>query len=242
MNNWTIGGLKAQGKGRFKANYWKAVLVGLVASIVNLGVAGFTGVTSGGEVSTGFQPGARIREMALAVPKELLAALLVVAVLALITVLVIAIFLRALLINPLEIGCKRFYLRNLIEDADVKEICYTYDRGYKNGVTVLFYRDLYMIGWILLLVIPAVFKYYEYRMIPFIMAEKPDTPKEQAFAMSKEMMRGNKWRAFLLDLSFILWDILGVVTFGLVGIFYVTPYKNSTDAALYQAVRLRASV
>ena len=51
------------------------------------------------------------------------------------------------------------------------------------------------------------------------------------------MMKGNKWRAFILDLSFILWDFLSCVTLGLVGTFWVAPYKLLTNAALYDELK-----
>ena len=50
-------------------------------------------------------------------------------------------------------------------------------------------------------------------------------------------MDGNKWNAFVLDLSFILWDILGIITLGLVEVFWVGPYKLLTGAALYDALK-----
>ena len=52
-------------------------------------------------------------------------------------------------------------------------------------------------------------------------------------------MQGQKWNAFVLDLSFIGWDILSGMTMGILGIFYVQPYKDGTHAALYEALRYR---
>ena len=51
------------------------------------------------------------------------------------------------------------------------------------------------------------------------------------------MMKGNKWKAFVLDLSFLGWDILASVTLGILGVFYVEPYKLLTDAALYERLK-----
>ena len=51
------------------------------------------------------------------------------------------------------------------------------------------------------------------------------------------MMKGNKWRSFVLDISFILWGILGFITFGIVNVLWVAPYKQLTDAALYNALK-----
>ena len=64
-----------------------------------------------------------------------------------------------------------------------------------------------------------------------------DMDKEQVFALSKQMMDGNKWDTFVLDLSFFLWDILGACTLGILNIFYVEPYRRLTRAGLYQALK-----
>ena len=97
--------------------------------------------------------------------------------------------------------------------------------------------DLYLILWSCLFIIPGIVKSYEYRMIPYILADNPDIDRKEAFALSKAMMKGNKWRVFVLDLSFILWYLLGSITFGIVNVFYVEPYKQLTDAALYEALK-----
>ena len=89
----------------------------------------------------------------------------------------------------------------------------------------------------LLCIIPGIVKGYEYRMIPYLLADHPEMTKDEAFAASKEMMMGQKWNAFVLDLSFIGWDILSSMTFGILDIFYVMPYKMSTNAALYEAIK-----
>ena len=101
----------------------------------------------------------------------------------------------------------------------------------------MFLRQLFTFLWSLLFVIPGIIKSYEYRMIPFILAENPDTPYKDAFEMSKKMMMGNKWDAFVLDLSFIGWFILTAITCGILGVFYVNPYKYMTDAELYVALK-----
>ncbi|MDE7427859.1 MAG: DUF975 family protein, partial [Lachnospiraceae bacterium] len=54
-----------------------------------------------------------------------------------------------------------------------------------------------------------------------------------ALQLSRDAMEGNKWKTFVLKLSFIPWDILGAFTFGILEIFYVNPYRSLTYAALY---------
>ncbi len=74
-------------------------------------------------------------------------------------------------------------------------------------------------------------------MVPYLLADNPELGREEAFALSREMMRGNKWKAFVLDLSFFGWYILNGVTLGILGIFYLKPYVCQTNAALYQTLK-----
>lgn len=147
------------------------------------------------------------------------------------------ILLDVFICNPIEVGCKRFYVRNLNESAQVGNVGFAFDNHYKNITKTMFFRDLYTILWTLLFIIPGIVKSYEYQMIPYLLAENPQMSREQAFAESKRMMSGQKWRAFVLDLSFIGWNILSAITLGILGIFYVQPYMDATHAALYEALR-----
>ena len=149
----------------------------------------------------------------------------------------IGIAVSALLFNPLRLGCQRFFRKNLDEPANMSNIVFAFDSNYKNVVKTMFLRDVYVFLWSLLFVIPGIIKTYEYRMVPYLLSENPGMSDKEAFAESKRLMNGNKWKTFVLDLSFIGWDILSVFTCGILSIFYVNPYKMSTDAALYEALK-----
>lgn len=145
--------------------------------------------------------------------------------------------LDAFIFNPLEVGSQRFFLRNLNQPSEVKEVAHAFDTNYKNTVKGLFIRDLCIIAWSLLFIIPGIVKSYEYRMMPYLFADDPTMTKERAFAESKQMMTGQKWNAFVLDLSFLGWNILSAMTLGILGLFYVNPYQSQTNAALYEKLR-----
>lgn len=108
-----------------------------------------------------------------------------------------------------------------------------FSRSYKNIVKIMFLKNLYIVLWSMLFVIPGIIKAYEYRMIPYILAENPDISMEEAFALSKKMMDNEKLNTFALDLSFLGWFLLGSVSLGICLIFYVTPYYNLTNTELY---------
>jgi len=90
--------------------------------------------------------------------------------------------------------------------------------------------------WTILLIIPGIIKALSYSMGPYIMAEHPDWTARECLNESKRIMKGNKGRLFILQLSFILWGLLCVITVGLAGI-YVIPYVYATIANFYRDIK-----
>ncbi len=83
-------------------------------------------------------------------------------------------------------------------------------------------------------------KHYAYFMTPYILAENPDLTGSEAITLSRKIMYGHKWEAFKLDISFILWDALGWITFGLAALFFVAPYREATYVEYYKFIRKTA--
>lgn len=161
-------------------------------------------------------------------------AFLVIICLIILVIIVIAGAVAMFLFNPLRVGANRFMLKSVDDKAEIKELAYAFDHSYINVVKTMFHVDLRVFLWALLFVIPGIYKKYQYRMVPYILAEQPDMNYKEALQMSKDMMNGEKWHALVLDLSFVLWHMLGIITCGIVEIFYVNPYVELTDAALYR--------
>lgn len=138
----------------------------------------------------------------------------------------------------LLVGACRFYVENRDYKAPVSKLLFGFQSGfYGNSVLVMFMKNLFVALWTLLLVIPGIVMSYAYRMVPYILAEQPDIDYREALRISKEMMYGQKWEAFFLDLSFIGWLFVGAVTCGIAGIFYVKPYVDATNVELYVTLR-----
>lgn len=158
----------------------------------------------------------------------------VIFVLVALFLMAIVYILMLLLYNPFYTGVCRFMLKSVDDKAEVKEVAYGFDHSYKNVVKTMFHQDIRVFAWTLLFIIPGIYKKYQYRMVPYILAEKPDTDYKEALRLSSDIMNGEKWHAFVLDLSFIPWHILGIITCGIVELFYVSPYVYLTHAALYR--------
>lgn len=89
--------------------------------------------------------------------------------------------------------------------------------------------------WTLLFIIPGIIKAYSYSMAGFIMTENPEMTAKEAMEVSERMMQGNKWRLFCLNISFIGWNLLGMLSLG-IGMLWVNPYQNAAVAAFYDEI------
>ena len=69
----------------------------------------------------------------------------------------------------------------------------------------------------------------------YILADKPTLTATEIRHRSIELMRGNKWRLFCLEISFIGWWILCILTLGILS-FWIIPYQQSAIAAFYQSL------
>lgn len=80
---------------------------------------------------------------------------------------------------------------------------------------------------------------YMYRFSYMVLAEYPHMGALEAMRISRTMMKGNKWRLFCLDFSFIGWFILaGLFTCGL-GAIAIYPYREAAFAAFYDDIAHR---
>ena len=117
MGAWSRRGLKEKAKIRLKANYWKAVLVGLLAVLIGGGSSAASGVSSGVQSSSTDVIGDSIvNRIPYISPAGTIMIILFALAVACIAI-AIAIVLNVLLINPLEIGRNRFFYRDLEENA-----------------------------------------------------------------------------------------------------------------------------
>ncbi len=94
---------------------------------------------------------------------------------------------------------------------------------------------LFTVLWSLLFIIPGIIKSYAYSMTIYLQMREPGLDAMDAIAKSREYMNGNKMKMFLLDLSFIGWDILEVLTCGILAI-YVEPWKLHSKMSLFNEI------
>ncbi len=143
--------------------------------------------------------------------------------------------------NILWVGEKRFFLeRRLYPGTKISRIGYLYKNvSLLNATWVITLQNIRQFLWNFT-IIGGIIKMYEYRMIPYLMAENPSIRAKDAFKLSRQMIQGHKWHTFILDLSFAGWIVLQILTLGFVGILYVNPYYTATMTEWYMHLREEA--
>lgn len=117
------------------------------------------------------------------------------------------------------------------EEVDLADIFAAKDQ-IGNSLLLGLLKNLFLLLWSLLFVIPGVIKFYSYSMVYYIQTEHPEYDWKQTINESRRMMDGHKFRLFSLDLSFLGWLILGALCFG-IGTFFVLPYMQAARANFY---------
>lgn len=134
--------------------------------------------------------------------------------------------------GAVKLGYAKFNL-NLIKKSDARfdDLFSKFDMFW-NGFIMQFFMYLFTFLWSLLFIIPGIIAALSYSMTPYILLEHPEMSALDAIKCSKEMMRGNKGRLFCLELSFIGWMLLSILTWN-IGFLFLNPYKNAANAAFY---------
>lgn len=95
---------------------------------------------------------------------------------------------------------------------------------------------IFIFLWSLLFIIPGFIARYRYRFALYNLCENPEMGVMEALNMSKAQTRGHKWELFVLDLSWIGWNILCTLTLGILSI-WIAPYIQQTDIGYFQAIK-----
>lgn len=156
---------------------------------------------------------------------------------------IISIIFTIIIANPLIVAGKRYFLKaREHSNTKISEIGEIFKRkSWLNVAVAMLLKNIYNFLWYLTIIVGFI-KTYEYKMIPYILAENPKMDRKKAFKLSKQMMKGNKWKTFILDISFIGWEILSIFTFGLLNILYINPYRVATVSELYEVLKEQESI
>lgn len=145
-----------------------------------------------------------------------------------------------LLIGPLEYAMYNVLLsmkRDTLEDTPLASMVQMFTKDWNRYVVamvmitiIVFIAALFTLG------ILGIILAYAYKMVPYLLRDYPELSAKEAMKMSREMMKGYKWDLFVLDLTFIGWFFLSILTFG-IGFFWLTPYICAAEAHFYDDLK-----
>ena len=219
--------LKARAKDMFLRSYWPLVGFFLIAGALGAGAAGFS---SGMSFSLNFDIKNGIGEVWPMLGRLLKA----VAIWSSFVGIVYTIFVG----NPATVGAAKLSIKSYVgEDFGILDIFHGFRFGkyWRNVGAMALYTLFVGIGFMLFFV-PGLIMALGLSQMPYLLAEYPDLSPMDAVRSSWLMMNGRKWELFVLKLSFIGWDILNGLTFGVLGVFFVNPYVALTNAGYHVAL------
>lgn len=143
-----------------------------------------------------------------------------------------------LVVNTYRVILRRMFLEGRIyEKISLKNCLFLLriQKWHKASLTML-KTSIYEILWTFTIV-GGVIKRYSYFLVPYIVAENPNIKSKDAINLSRTMMNGHKFECFILELSFIGWRILSILTIGLSNICFTNAYFIATFCEYYTDLR-----
>lgn len=138
--------------------------------------------------------------------------------------------------GPLILGYYGYFIRKIRgEPAGATNL---FDGFSLFGQSFLLFllQDIFVLLWTMLFIIPGIVKGLSYSMAFFILRDNPSISALDAINASKKMMYGHRAKLFGLYLSFIGWDLLGILTLG-IGYLWLMPYTTLSLANFYEDLK-----
>jgi uncharacterized membrane protein len=144
--------------------------------------------------------------------------------------------LSALITGPLTLGLAICFLK-FVRDEELRfENLFDGFKNFLPAFLLTLLTGIFTMLWTLLLIIPGIIAALRYSMSFYILADNPEISAMDAIKQSKELMRGNKGKLFLLSLSFIGWAILSTFTL-FIGLLWLIPYIQTSIANFYEDLK-----
>jgi uncharacterized membrane protein len=139
--------------------------------------------------------------------------------------------------GPFYLGCIGYFLKRIrgetISAKDIFDGFKQFSRAFVLMLLILVFTVL----WSLLLIIPGIIKGLSYSMAFFVLYDNPDMKPRRALKESIRMMKGYKGKYLGLNISFIGWILLGILTLG-IGYLWLYPYMYMTIANFYENLKI----
>lgn len=224
MHKYTSSDFRQEARNALSGQYWKAVAASLIAAV--LGAQS----SSGGSFSFSSSE----QENVINIPDEMKQTFFIIfgIVFGVALIFSVAMFFIGSIISA---GYAKFNIDLVNHENPSIGSLFKYFKHWKRLVFTNFLVFIKVFLWTLLFIIPGIIAAYRYAMVPYILAENPNLQAQDVLDLSSKMMKGNKWRLFCLQLSFIGWGLLALLTLG-IGFIFLAPYEVASQACFYKEI------
>ena len=131
-------------------------------------------------------------------------------------------------------------LAGILGDGTTAEGPYTMDPAFISELSSAIFQSsigTIIFSGIVLVLVPITIVSLALAQVYFIIVDQKTKSAREAIKMSWNVMKGNKRKLFLLQLSFIGWFILTVFTL-FIGLIFLYPYMMTTYSKFYQNLKV----
>jgi uncharacterized membrane protein len=139
-----------------------------------------------------------------------------------------------LITGAMTLGITQVYLRYRRKQVAPSALVFSGFSNFSRALALYLLTALFTFLWSLLFIIPGIIAAYRYRLAFYILAENPNVGPLEAINISKGLMRGNKWKLFCLDLSFLGWILLAVFAGALVMMPFTAIFLYSASPGIIE--------
>ncbi|MGN1347962.1 MAG: DUF975 family protein [Acutalibacteraceae bacterium] len=147
-------------------------------------------------------------------------------------------FVTMVVSGPLAYGAAKLFLKQARDNEPmvIEDVFCGFKEDFKELFLIHFISSIKASLWGLLFIVPGIVKGLAYSMSYYIKADNPDYSWRECLSESEKIMNGHKGEFFVLQLSFIGWDIVGFICCG-IGMYWVMSYENATAAHFYESIK-----
>ncbi|MGN0444507.1 MAG: DUF975 family protein [Acutalibacteraceae bacterium] len=140
--------------------------------------------------------------------------------------------------GPLAYGAAKLFLKQARDNEPmvIEDVFCGFKEDFKELFLIHFISSTKAFLWGLLFIVPGIVKTLAYSMSYYIKADNPDYSWRECLNESEKIMNGHKGEYFVLQLSFIGWNIVGFICCG-IGMYWVSAYQNAAMAHFYESIK-----
>ena len=236
--------IKETAKSLLKKNHWLCVGVALIVTLLGGATTGFTTNFNLNfeNTQTHTEPNTDFSIIEDIIQNDISPIFIITFILIFILGMIGGFAINAFVGSQVKVGSCRFFLKyRKNQPTEIGELFKSYtDRTFINVAKTSIIKNLSILLWSMLCIVPGIIKTYEYAAVDYILSVNPTMDYKRAFDLSKKIMYGHKLELFELYISFFGWHLLSIFTCGLLSILYILPYQMIAEAEFFAYVREHA--